>query len=90
MQFNYIDVNGCTAATATSQNITINAFPVPTISPTTACAFSNGNVYTTQPGMNNYVWTITGDISHISGNTNSVTVNWGAAGTGSIQVTYNY
>ena len=54
---------GCTLPGTTTQNITINPLPTPTITPTTAvCANSTGNIYTTQfgSGIHGYQWNVTG------------------------------
>ncbi len=59
--------------------------------PTSVCATSTSNVYTTDPGQTNYVWVITGG-SFTSGNTstsNAAIVTWGAvAGSYSVKVSY--
>lgn len=59
--------------------VTINPVTIPVISgPDSICKASTGNIYTTQPGMTNYVWTITGGGTITAG-----------AGTNSITVTFN-
>ena len=88
---NYTNGSGCTAAAATDQAITINALPTPAITgSTTLCAGSTGNVYTTAGGMSNYQWTVTGGTVAGGGTTsdNSVTVTWGASGTGHVILNY--
>ena len=56
---NYTNGNGCTAATPAVYNVTVNALPVVTIAgPTPVCAGSTGNIYTTQAGMSNYIWSV--------------------------------
>ncbi len=64
--------------------------PTPTISgPNSLCAGSNNNTYATEPGFTNYVWTISyGGIITGGLNSNSVTVDWGTAGSRSISVNY--
>ncbi len=92
VKVNYTNANGCTATAQTDQNITINALPSPTVTPTAAvCSGSTGNVYTTQSGMSNYNWTVTGGSVTAGGGTtnNTVTITWGAAGTGHVKVNYN-
>ncbi len=84
----YTDPNGCNPVSPGSQTITINPLPVPTISgPTSVCA-NSVQTYTTQPGMTNYVWTVTGGTDVPPPPGNSITVTWGAAGTGQVTVTY--
>jgi hypothetical protein len=89
---NYTDGNGCTAASATDRTVSINTLPSPTFTagPISACENSTGNVYTTQVGMTNYTWVVTGG-SVTGGGTvtdNTVTVTWGAAGTGHVTINY--
>ena len=89
---NYTNSNGCTAATATSYPVTVNALPVPTITgPSSVCATSTGNVYTSQAGMTGYVWTVSSGGTITAGGTgtsNTVTVSWNTAGTQSVGVNY--
>ena len=71
--------------------VTINPLPSPSISgPSSICAGSTGNVYTAQPGMTNYAWTISGGSITENGGSNSsnATVTWNTAGSGSIRVNY--
>lgn len=70
--------------------VTVNPRPVPTITgPASACVGSIGNVYTTEPGMVGYTWTISagGNITAGAG-TNSITVTWNTAGSRWVRVTY--
>ena len=82
-----IDSTGCFAQ-SNAYNVTINALPTPLIAgPDSLCEGESGQVYNTplNPGSA-YLWTISGG-SIVSGqNTNSVVVDWGAAGTGSLTV----
>jgi hypothetical protein len=58
--------------------------------PDTVCAGSAGIIYTTEPGMSNYVWVISTGGTIIAGlGTNSATVNWNTAGAQTLSVTYN-
>lgn len=66
--------------------VQINPNPTPVISgPDTLCAYSNGIAYSVpnNPG-NSYVWTVLGGTLASGQGTNAVTVNWGAAGMGSL------
>ncbi len=87
---NYNNANGCAGLSATVYNITVNALPVPTISgPAPACT-NVSSVYTTQPGMTNYTWGISGGGTIQSGlGTSSITVVWNTAGAQSLSVNYN-
>ncbi len=86
---NYANSFGCTAASPTVYNVTVNALPTPVISgPKAACANSTGNVYSTPvAGRDTYSWAITSGSITAGGGTNSITVTWGAAGTGTLTVT---
>jgi gliding motility-associated-like protein len=83
--------NGCT----NNSNITINvnSNPTPAISgPSPICLGTDGNIYTTDAGMNNYTWNIPagGVITSGGGTTdNTVTIRWNAAGLQTISVNYS-
>jgi hypothetical protein len=80
--------NGC-PGTPITFTITVNPRPVPTISGNTpVCLNSSGNVYTTEAGMTNYVWTVTGGTIDAGQGTNSISVTWTAVGNQTITVTY--
>jgi PKD repeat protein len=88
---NYFDINGCTAAVPTSYPVILNPLPVPAITgPASVCLNSTGNVYTTESGMTNYIWTVTGGTITAGGGTtsNTATVTWTSSGTQSISVNY--
>jgi hypothetical protein len=87
---NYTNANGCSAVTPTGYNLTVNPLPVPAISgPVSVCPASTGNVYTTQPGMTGYVWTISGGGTITAGAaTNAITVTWNTAGSQNVSVVY--
>jgi hypothetical protein len=92
VSLNYTNGNGCTAASPTIFNVTVNALPVPTITgPTPVCQNSTGNVYTTEAGMTNYIWNIVGGTITAGGTAtdNTVTVTWTTVGPGSVSVNYN-
>lgn len=80
--------NGC-PGTPITVVITINPLPVPTITgPTPVCQNSTGNIYSTETGMTNYVWTITGGTISGGQGTASITVDWTSYGTFPVTVTY--
>jgi hypothetical protein len=90
---NYNNLNGCTATSATTYNVTVNALPVPTVAgPTPVCVGVAGNVYTTEAGMSNYTWVVSaGGTITAGGGTgnNTVTVTWTTTGAKTITVNYN-
>ncbi len=72
-------------------DIMLHALPIPTITPAGfACEYSTGHVYSTESGMTAYQWTVTGgSITAGGGNLDTtVTVQWGAAGTGHVMANY--
>ena len=79
----------CKAATPFVLPVEVNALPVPTIGgPTDVCLNSTGNTYTTETGMSGYSWTISGGIIDSGNGSNTVSVTWNTAGTGTISVSY--
>ena len=88
---NYSNGNGCTGASATVKNITVNALPVPTISgDLTNCEGTTDNFYTTETDMTNYVWTISPGGTITSGGTGEfyAIVTWNSPGAQAIGVSY--
>ncbi len=89
---NYTNGNGCTAVSAGSYAVTVNPQPIPVISGNSSvCINSTGNVYTTQPGMSAYTWTISSGGSITGGgssSSSSATVTWNNAGQQTIGVNY--
>jgi hypothetical protein len=83
-----VTATGCATATA-NYNVTINPLPTPVISGLNAvCANQAGVIYTTpNVGGHTYVWAITGGAITAGAGTNSITVTWGAAGAGTLQLT---
>jgi hypothetical protein len=79
-----------TCTTDPSVYVVVTAPPVPTLSGTsTFCSTGSASTYTTEAGMTNYVWSVTGGtITSGGGSTNSsATVTW-STGSGSISVRY--
>jgi gliding motility-associated-like protein len=89
---NYEDVTtGCTAASSTVHNITVNALPVPSLAgDNSVCQGEEGVIYSTDAGMNNYDWQITGGTITSGGTStdNSATVTWTNFGFQEIRVNY--
>jgi Fe-S cluster assembly iron-binding protein IscA len=85
----YTDGNGCTVSSPTVKSITVNPLPVPTITgPTSARETSTGNIYTTQPGMLSYTWTVTGGSITSGGNgSNLAMITWNTPGSQTVSVT---
>jgi len=86
----YTNTAGNTASAV--YNVTVNPLPVPTIAgPASVCVYSAGNVYTTQTGMTNYVWTVTAGGTITAGGTSTsstVTVTWNTVGAQTVKVNY--
>jgi hypothetical protein len=85
-------ISGCLSASRSPVTVTINPLPVPTITgPGSICVNSSGNVYTTEAGMTNYIWTVSAGGTITSGGTlasNTVTVTWTTAGINTVSVSY--
>ncbi|MEI7982416.1 MAG: hypothetical protein WCI71_12250, partial [Bacteroidota bacterium] len=92
VRVNYNDINGCPARSPGSQIVTVNPMAVPVIAgPDQVCINSQGNIYTTESGMTNYIWTVSGGGSVTGGGTsgsNSVTVTWNTAGAQTVSASY--
>ncbi|MCX6245856.1 MAG: hypothetical protein NTU98_14265 [Bacteroidetes bacterium] len=93
VSINYQDLNSCTAATPVSFPVTVHPLPNPTITGSSAiCAGTSGVVYSTQPGMTNYTWIVSGGGTITAGGTstsNTVTVTWNTPGAQSVSINYN-
>ena len=88
----YTNANACTAASATVYNVTVNPMVAPVLNgPATICATVSGNIYTTQAGMNNYIWSVSPGGTITSGGTptsNTITITWNTSGTKTVSVNY--
>jgi len=82
-----ITATSCTQTNSLS--VTINPNPTPSITGSTAvCTTNEGYVYSVASvAGNTYAWTVTGGTVTAGAGTNSITVTWGAVGTGSVAVT---
>ncbi|KUJ61455.1 hypothetical protein AR687_12265 [Flavobacteriaceae bacterium CRH] len=95
---NYTNINGCTAASATSSSaVTVNALPTPTFTaqPATSPCIGTSVTYTTDAGMTNYTWGFPGtagtDYAIVSGGTtatNTVTLRYLTAGSKTVTINY--
>lgn len=85
---NYTNADGCFGAA--SATVTTSTGITPFLSgPSPICLNSDG-VYTTDPGQNNYTWTVVGGTITAGGTTadNTATVNWTSVGNQSISINY--
>ncbi len=81
--------NTCGTGLTSSLPITVNLLPIPTVSGLTSVCQGSSVEYTTQAGMTNYVWNISGGTIVSGGGTHSVTVTFNALGAQSISVNYS-
>ena len=83
---NVVDTNGCKG----SDTVNVDILPSPEpkiIGPESVCSESKGIIYITSEAENHgYRWIVTGGTIITGQNTNKVTINWGQAGNGIIQV----
>ena len=87
---NYTNSGGCSAATATTYNVTVNPTPVPTIGSTNnPCVGSINNIYYTESGMTGYFWAVSPGGTMVSGQgTSTLNVTWTQIGLQSVSLTY--
>ncbi|MEI7724473.1 MAG: gliding motility-associated C-terminal domain-containing protein [Bacteroidota bacterium] len=87
---NYTNATGCSSVNPTTLQADVKTLPVPSITGTdTACVFSTGNTYATEPGMTAYAWGVSaGGIITSGFGTNSVTIEWITAGPQSVSILY--
>jgi hypothetical protein len=81
-----INATGCKTTTS-SYSVVLNAYPVPVISGSTIVCENTSSTYAT--GSNSgrtYVWTVTGGTIGSGQGTNSISVNWGSNGAGTVVV----
>jgi uncharacterized protein (TIGR02145 family) len=83
---------GCIGDTAIS-TVLVHPLPAPSISGlATLCVGSSSVIYTTQPGMTNYLWNVSAGGTITAGGSitnNSVTVTWNIPGAQSVSVNYH-
>jgi trimeric autotransporter adhesin len=83
-------VGTCGNGIASSLEITLNSLPVPTISgAVTGCAGTTGNIYSTEAGMTNYSWIVSGGTISTGIGTNTISISWNSTGSQTITVNYN-
>jgi hypothetical protein len=82
-------ISSCGTGPAKSLAITVNILPVPVVSGSASCCInSTGNVYTTQTGMTNYLWSVTGGTITSGSGTSSIVVTWNTVGAQSVSLNY--
>lgn len=83
----------CISPTRTEVVLTIEPASLPTIAgPSPVCEIITGNTYTTQEGMNNYVWIVSPGGTITAGGSatdHSVTVTWNILGPQTVSVNYD-
>ena len=83
----------CGNGSPSQLGVAMNPPAAPTLTgPAAACVGSTGNVYTTQAGMSNYIWTVSaGGVITTGGTTssNTATVSWITIGAKTVTVNYN-
>ncbi len=80
-------LSGTTLKLASSEYICLEPVTSAITGANSVCANTTGVAYSvTNTSGSTFVWTITGGIQASGGTTNSITVNWGAAGAGNVQV----
>jgi len=82
------DAHSCSATSSATLSQPPEVSPGLT-GPATVCQNSTGNPYQTEPGMLNYLWTVSagGTITAGTG-TNSITVTWNSSGAQAVSVNY--
>ncbi len=87
---NYINQNGCTAVNPTVKSILVSMPPVPVITGSSSvCEGSSNLFYSTDAGMTNYTWSVSGGGTITSGQgTNAVTISWNTVGSATVSVLY--
>jgi hypothetical protein len=91
IQVNYINPNGCTAASPSSYTVSVNILPVPSLTGLITICTGFSATYTTDIGMTNYSWTVTagGTITSGGGSTDhTATIHWSVPGVQTVTVNY--
>ena len=88
---NYSDANNCTAALPSSMTVIVNTLPVPSLNGLSTICSGVSTTYTTDAGMNNYMWLVSAGGTITAGGSstdNSVTVLWNTPGVQTVSVNY--
>jgi len=87
---NYSNGAGCSAATPTLYNVTVNALPVPIIAGNALICQGLTGTYTTQTGQSAYLWGVSSGGQILSGQgTSSVNIKWNGSGMGTVSVNHS-
>ena len=88
---NYSDPTGCNSNPSVSYPVIVNPIPVPGLyGPTHLCMTPDIFTYTTEPGMTDYTWTISGGGIIESGTgLDQIQVSWREAGNQTLSVSYS-
>ncbi|HCC70152.1 MAG TPA: hypothetical protein DEQ09_03245, partial [Bacteroidales bacterium] len=83
-----VESNTCTNGFKVVLPVTVHSVPPESITGKTNVPDNSAGVTYSVPARSGYtyLWTITGGAQASGGNTNSITVDWGAAGTGNVSV----
>jgi len=84
----YVSPGGCPAASPTSFPVTVNPRPSPSLGGQNNACVGSSWIYTTEAGMSNYTWTVTGGNITAGAGTDAVTVQWTTTGAQNISVNY--
>jgi len=90
IKVSYANQAGCSASSPAQLDVAVHPLPAPTIiGPVIVCAPEGNYVYSTEPGKNGYLWTVTanGSITFGAG-TDQIVVSWNTIGTGTVSVNY--
>ncbi|MCL2098702.1 MAG: T9SS type A sorting domain-containing protein, partial [Bacteroidales bacterium] len=79
-------VSGCDSTVVLT--LTVHSLPVPSIIGETNVATASIKTYSTEAGMTDYSWTVSGGTITTGNYTNSINVTWGTGGTGQLSVNY--
>jgi hypothetical protein len=84
-------INSCGNGPTSTLALTVTPVPIITINGSSSVCLNSGfSFYSTQPGMNNYAWTISSGGTIIAGQgTYQIQVTWNTAGSQSVSVIYS-
>lgn len=88
VEVNYDNSDGCSAVNPSRIDVTVHPLPIPTITGSTTVCNTYREVYTTEAGMSNYNWLVTGGTVDVDDNNGRVEVIWNTVGVQTLSVTY--